>query len=91
MIAIYDENRIKSETKQVLYWMSRAARYLRAGNGRMAHHAITTALSHSIEIACTQERLITQNGFDTDVGLNYAEIYEKAVRQAQKEAGEDDA
>lgn len=90
MIQVYDENRIKSETKAVLYWMSKAAKYIKEGNARMAHLALTTALNHDVEIALAQEKLLTKNNYEKDESVNYSEIYATALYYAQKEAwGED--
>ncbi len=88
---VYAENRIKSETKTVLFWMGRAAKDLRDGNAKMAHLCLTTALHHAVEIAMAQEEIYIRDLCkNEETKLDYEEIYKNALTQANKEIAEED-
>lgn len=90
-LQVYAENRIKSETKTVLFWMGRAAKDLRDGNAKMAHLCMTTALHHMVDIALAQEEIYIRDLCkDEETKLDYEEIYKNALAQANKEIAEED-
>lgn len=90
-LQVYAENRIKSETKTVLFWMGRAAKDLRDGNAKMAHLCMTTALHHMVDIALAQEEIYIRDLCkDEETKLDYEEIYKNALAQANKEMADED-
>ncbi|MBR2028247.1 MAG: hypothetical protein IKA10_04560 [Oscillospiraceae bacterium] len=90
-LRVYAENRIKSETKTVLFWMGRAAKDLRDGNAKMAHLCLTTALHHALDIAMAQEEIYIRDLCQNEeTKLDYEEIYKNALAQANKEMAEED-
>ena len=90
-LKVYAENRIKAETKTVLFWMGRAAKDLRDGNAKMAHLCLTTALHHAVDIAMAQEEIYIRDLYQNEeTKLDYEEIYKNALAQAHKEIAEED-
>lgn len=79
----YTEISIRRDTHNLLYWMGKAAYYLKQGNAHMAHLALSNALSRCVTLIETQTRIEDMEK------PNWEQIYSACLDSAQEELKEE--